>query len=361
MTAMSRRRLLAGLTALGAGGFGLGLGPGLGGRGAWAQTAAQEQEQEVHFARIGTGRTSGAYFPVGGLIASAISNPPGSRPCAKGGSCGVPNLIAVAQSTGGSVDNITGLREGTLDLAICQADVAYNAFLGTHAAEGVPGFESLRAIATLYSESLHLVVRDDSAITSVTDIAGHRVSLGEPGSGTLVSVRRLLAALGLAETDLEASYDRPGASGDRLVEGSLDAFFFFGGEPVALVTALRDRADIRVVPIEGPGAEALASTSPYLTLGVIRQNAYDNPLPIATLQVGAVLVTTAEEDETLIEAITTALWHPQVRQLYTKGPPQMRGATPERAVQGTAVPLHPGAARFYRLSGILERGGPLKP
>ncbi|MFQ5784360.1 MAG: C4-dicarboxylate ABC transporter substrate-binding protein, partial [Alphaproteobacteria bacterium] len=62
--------------------------------------------QDMRFFRIGTGGTAGTYYPVGGLIANAISNPPGSRPCDKGGSCGVPGLVAMVQSSNGSVENV---------------------------------------------------------------------------------------------------------------------------------------------------------------------------------------------------------------------------------------------------------------
>ena len=57
--------------------------------------------QEMSFFRIGTGGTAGTYYPIGGLIANAISNPPGSRPCDDGGSCGVPGLVATAVASNG--------------------------------------------------------------------------------------------------------------------------------------------------------------------------------------------------------------------------------------------------------------------
>jgi TRAP-type uncharacterized transport system substrate-binding protein len=67
---------------------------------------AATQAQDMKFFRIGTGGAGGTYFPIGGLIANAISNPPGSRPCEKGGSCGVPGLVAIAVSTNASVANV---------------------------------------------------------------------------------------------------------------------------------------------------------------------------------------------------------------------------------------------------------------
>ncbi|GEO82831.1 TAXI family TRAP transporter solute-binding subunit [Pararhodospirillum oryzae] len=325
-----------------------------------AEAATPARADDLHFTRIGTGRTGGAYFPVGGLIASAISNPPGSRPCEKGGACGVPGLIAVAQSTGGSVDNLGGLGTRVLDFAICQADVAYAAFRGSRVSDGVPPLPGLRAIGTLYTESLHLVTRADAGITDLAALKGRKVSLGDPGSGTLASVRLMLKAVGLPESALVASFDAPAQSADRLAEGSLDAFFFFGGEPVALVSALRERFPITLTPLSAPGLDRLVAQAPYLTEGDVAAGTYGNPDPVPTLQVGAVLVTLADLDPLFIESITAALWHPRIRGLYQKGPPQMRAASPERAVQGTAVPLHPGALRYYRRAGILERAGPMQ-
>ena len=104
-THTSRRSLLAsGLACLGLGAAGLGT-TGL----AWRPARAAG----LSFFRIGTGSTGGTYYPVGGVIAGAISNPPGSRPCERGGSCGVPGLIAVAQSTSGSVENAAAISTGS--------------------------------------------------------------------------------------------------------------------------------------------------------------------------------------------------------------------------------------------------------
>ncbi|NQU59188.1 MAG: hypothetical protein HQ513_18310, partial [Rhodospirillales bacterium] len=87
--------------------------------------------QDINFFRIGTGGTGGTYYPVGGVIAQAISNPPGSRSCEKGGSCGVPGLVAIAQSSNGSVSNIRGIANGTLESGFAQSDTVYWAYSGT--------------------------------------------------------------------------------------------------------------------------------------------------------------------------------------------------------------------------------------
>src|SRR5258708_23358896 len=106
-------------------------------------------QQAITFFRIGTGGTAGPFFPIGGLIANAISNPPGSRACADGGSCGVPGLVATAVASNGSVANRAAIASGGLQSAFIQPAVAYWGYTGTRIYAGPPKAESLRALATL--------------------------------------------------------------------------------------------------------------------------------------------------------------------------------------------------------------------
>ena len=88
------------------------------------------QAQDMKFFRIGTGGTGGTYYPIGGLIANAISNPPGSRPCDKGGSCGVPGLVAIAVSTTASVFNANAIQAGSLDAGLAGAQTVVQSYKG---------------------------------------------------------------------------------------------------------------------------------------------------------------------------------------------------------------------------------------
>ena len=198
------------------------------------------QAQDLNFFRIGTGSSAGTYFPIGGIIASSISNPPGSRECQRGGSCGVPGLIAVAQSTHGSVANVEGIASGTIESGFSQADIAYWAYhgIGIYADKGQVA--QLRAIANLYPESIHLVVRRGAGIRSVADLAGKRVSLDREGSGTRVDALLILAAYGLGPEDLQAESLGMGAAADKLRAGELDGFFIVVGTPANVVKALAD-------------------------------------------------------------------------------------------------------------------------
>src|SRR6188768_1897543 len=215
--------------------------------------AALGTVQAQQFFRIGTGGTAGTYYPVGGMIANAVSQP--------------GKIVATAQASNGSLANVNAIAGGSMEAGLSQADVASWAFTGTGAFEGKPKVADLRMIANLYPESIHLVVKKGSGIKSVADLKGKRVALDEPGSGTLINARMVLAAYGVKEADIKPEYIKPNQAGDKLKDGALDAFFFFGGAPAGAIAELASSgAGIELLPIGGPQAEALLKSSPWFAV-----------------------------------------------------------------------------------------------
>lgn len=310
--------------------------------------------QELTFFTIGTGGTAATYYPVGGVIANAISNPPGSRPCAEGGSCGVPGLIASAVSSRGSVDNVNAIVSGLRDSGFAQSDVVYWAYTGTGTMAGKPPAEKLRAIAALFPEHIHLVTLKGSGIKSVADLAGKRVSLDEPGSGTYVDALLILEAYGLTKDSVTAEALKPDAAADALRNGQLDAFFFVGGYPTGAIVELASAAEIALVPIDGPGAEGLIAKYGFFASSDIPESAYEGVGATTTVAVGAQWVTSADKSEQMIYDITKALWNENTRKLLDVGHAKGASIRLETALDGVGIPLHPGAEKFYREAGLLK-------
>jgi uncharacterized protein len=319
-----------------------------------AATTGLAPAQDMQFFRIGTGGVAGTYYPIAGLIADIISNPPGARPCEKGGSCGVPGLVAIAQSSNGAVANVDALESGALESGFAQSDVAHWAYTGTGIYEGQGKIENLRAIANLYPESIHVVARAGSDIESVRDLKGKRVSLDEPGSGTLVDARIILDAFGVSEGDLTAHYVKPNRAAAMIAEGQLDAFVTVAGYPTGSVAELCASAGCKLVPIQGPEVDALLERYPFFAKDTIPAHTYPGVGETETLSVGAQWLVGAEVDEDLVYGITQALWHENARKLLDDGHSKGRAITLETALDGIAVPLHPGAERYYREVGLIR-------
>jgi TRAP transporter TAXI family solute receptor len=308
----------------------------------------------MQFFRIGTGGVAGTYYPIGGLIADIISSPPGARPCDKGGSCGVPGLVAIAQSSNGSVANVNAIKSGELESGFVQSDVAYWAYTGTGIFEGQGKVENLRAIANLYPESIHVVARKDAGIETIADLAGKRVSLDEPGSGTLVDARIILEAYGLSEEDIDAEYIKPSPAVAQIRDNQLDAFIIVAGYPTGSVVELASSVGAELVPVDGAEIDSLLEQYQFFAPDVIPAGTYEGIGETRTISVGAQWVVGAEVDEELVYGITEALWHENARKLLDNGHAKGKAITLETALDGIGIPLHPGAERFYREAGLLQ-------
>ena len=325
----------------------------LGGLGT-ALAGSQAFAQDITFFRIGTGGTAGTYFPIGGLIANAISNPPGSRTCADGGSCGVPGVVATAVASNGSVANVNAINSGSMQSGFTQSDVAYWAYNASGIYEGRTKVDTLRAIANLYPESFHLVARKGSGIKSIKDLKGKRMSLDEPGSGTLVDARLILAAYGMTEKDVKAEYLKPQQSADKLKDGALDAFFSVSGWPQGAIAELAATTGIDLVPIDGPEAENLVKQFSFFAADEIPDGAYKGVAGVKTVSVNAIWATSSKQADQLIYNITAALWNPSTRKLLDSGHAKGKAIKLETAIVGLGIPLHAGAEKFYKEKGLIK-------
>ena len=309
---------------------------------------------ELTFFTIGTGGTAYTYYPVGGMIANAISKPPGSRECGKGGSCGVDGLIASAVSSRGSVDNVNAIISGLRNSGFAQSDVAYWAYTGTGTMEGKEPAKDLRTIAALFQEHIHLVALKKSNINSVKDLKGKRVSLDEPGSGTYVDAKLILESNGLSTSDVKAEALKGKAATDALRNGKVDAIFVVAGYPTGAIVELASAVDIKLVPIDGAGAKALTSKYGFFSESPIPSGTYEGVDAVNTVAVGAQWFTSAKEDTDLIYKITKALWNKESRKLMDVGHAKGKTITPDTALSGVGVPLPPGAEKFYKEAGLIK-------
>jgi TRAP transporter TAXI family solute receptor len=303
--------------------------------------AAAGSAQAQQFFRIGTGGTAGTYYPVGGAIANAVSQP--------------GKIVVTAQASNGSVANVTGIAGGQMESGFSQADVATWAQKGTGIYEGKPNVPGLRLIANLYPESVHVVVKKGSGIKTVADLKGKRVALDEPGSGTLVNARAILAAYGLKESDIKPEYIKPNQAGDKLKDGALDAFFFTGGAPAGAIAELASAGGgIDILPIEGAAADTLRKSSPFFAPDVIAADTYKGVGTVNTLAVGAQWVTGDKADTNTVYEITKALFSDAAQKQLAAGHAKGKFITKENAVKGAGIPFHPGAEKFYKEAGLIK-------
>jgi len=318
-----------------------------------AGTAAQAQE--MTFFRIGTGGAGGTYFPIGGLIANAISNPPGSgKTCEQGGSCGVPGLIAIAQSTNASAHNVTAVNSGQMEAGLTGAATLYFAYHGTGKFEG-KAKPNLRIIAKLYPEDMHLVMKKGMKMDSLADLKGKRVGIAQAGSGTQIAVELILAQYGVNRDNIDEAELNNSQSAERIADGHLDAYFYVAGTPVAAMIQLDNTKGMELYSFSDAEVNAAHDILPYYGQSTIPAGTYAGiDYDVNTIAVNGILVTSIDQDEELIYQITKALWNKNTRRLLDTGHAKgkvIREETALEGIKGLDVPLHPGAARYYEETG----------
>jgi TRAP transporter TAXI family solute receptor len=242
---------------------------------------------------------------------------------------------------------------GQIESGIAQSDIASWAYAGTGIFAGDGPMKNLRAIASLFPESLQLVVRDDSAIRTLADLRGKHISLGQVGSGTLADARIVLAAAGLTEKDLTAEYLRPGLAAGNVKDNTLDGFFLIGGAPVPAIRELAAAIPVRLVPVDTEILAKMRESSNAYRSSVIAAGIYPG-ISVETPSIGfrALWIVSADAPDELIYDITKALWNEATERLLAAHDPIGRQVRLQDALEGLSVPLHPGAKRFYREAGL---------
>lgn len=304
---------------------------------------------ETKFLQIGTGSIEGTYYPVGRTIANMISHPPDLPPCKPGQACGVSGLIAVAKSTEGSIDNILKMKQGQIQSALSQADIAHFAYLGKGYFEKEGAAKSIRAIAHLYTETVHIVVANKAKIAKISDLKGKRVSLGKKNSGTLTNALFLIHHAGkFSEKQLkEAHYISSGQAADLMREDKLDAFFLTAGFPVEVIGELVKEGVADILSIDARAAHEIQKNYPYFGFQNLPENIYGTDGERHVLTISALWLIDATVDEKLVYEITKSLWHEDNRKKLIKGHPQGLSIKFQRALVAIGIPLHPGAKKYY--------------
>lgn len=303
---------------------------------------------QVRSFSIATGGLGGTYYPVGGLLADLLTSPPGGLSCRPGEPCGVADMVAVAQSSEGSVANVFSVAEGRSDSAFCQADVAHQAWRGEgpFADAPVPG---LRVIASLYPEVAQLVLRDDAAPRPL------RIGIGAPGSGTRVIADRLLDGFGFAADEITVVELNPGPAIDAMLAEELDGFLTVAGLPTEAVTEALDLLEARLVGVDLAAARTFLAERSFWRLRSIPAGLYPGQtFALRTLAVAALWVVDASMDDGLVSEVLAALWAPEAAPVLAAGHPIGAHIDIATALDGISIPLHPAAAEFYRIMGLIE-------
>ena len=284
---------------------------------------------------IATGGTAGTYYPIGGSIAQAVS---------KG------NLQATAETGNASVANLNLVGKGEIEIVFAQNDTSFWAYNGLNMFKEAPK-KNLRTVAALYPEHVQVIIAKDAKIKDINDLKGKRVSVGAAGSGVAADVQAMFQVAKLQYTDMKIDYLDFGATTSRFKDNQIDVGFVVAGFPTASVMDLTTTKDVGLLSFSPDFLAKLSKEHPYFVPSVIPANTYRGvDKDTQTPAVMAMLVTNDKIAENVIYEFVKSMYanldavhasHAAARQI-----------TLVKALEGVTLPVHPGAAKFFKEKGL---------
>ena len=308
---------------------------GCGGRRDAATTAGGECVAGTGRVTIATGNSTGVYYVLGGGLAQVIE--------------ANTDLSATAAETGASVQNIQQLVAREYDIAFSLADTAADAVKGT---ASFTSAQPVSALARIYSNYTHAIVRADAGINTVQDMKGKRISTGSPRSGTEVIANRLLQAAGIdPATGVQGQRLDLTKTIDGMKDGSIDGLFWSGGLPTPAITDLFTSLGNRVKFVDITSLlPAMKQINTVYDQGAIPAATYQTPADVPTIVVPNVLLVRNDFAEGNACALTKLLFERKAD--LEKVHPAAKEIAKETAAKTDPVPLHPGARRALEQLGV---------
>jgi len=288
---------------------------------------------------ITTGGTGGVYYPLGGGMANILSKY-------------MPGLTATAEVTGGSVDNLKLINAGKSEVGFIMADAGWDAYQGLDKFKD--GKVNARTLMVLYPNKMHVVTIEGTGINTLADLKGKRVSTGSPGSGTEIMAFRVLEAVGL-DGKKDIKQERLGAaeSVNAIKDRKIDAFFWVGGVPTAAVTDLAATPGIKLKLIDHADVvDAMNKRyGPLYVKAVIPAGSYPaQDKPNTEIDVWNILIASDKMSDQMAYDIVKTLYDKKAELVAVHA--EAKNIDLKNQAQGSPIPFHPGAKKYFEEQGI---------
>ena len=301
-----------------------------------APSGAEDEKPAPQPIRILTGPAGGTDHALGAAMAKLIASH-------------VVDSRASLRASGGSFERVTRLDGGDGELALAAGHVLAAAHAGIASMSFKAKLKNLSAVAALQSDLLHIVAAKDARIATLADLKGKRVSVGLVRSDTELAARALLAAVGIQHKDFgTAEYLSITDAAELLKRRELDAFFHIGPWADRALRALAANTEIALIEIP---PELVTKLGAPFRRGAIPANSYPGQtVEVATALVPYFLVARADLPEDRVFALTKAVFDRLTELAAVE--PAARAIRLESAPRGLPVPLHKGAARYFKEKGV---------
>lgn len=302
-----------------------------------AAKPAAGQTVKINFPTAGA---SGALYAVGAAITNNWSKT-------------VPGVQAASQASKGGIQNLNLVSTGEAQVSIAISSNVYQCLNGTDSFKG-HAYKDIKVIAGLYMNPNQVVVTNKSGINSLADVKGKHFAVAAAGSSVYNECQTHFTAAGLKfPDDIRVENIAFGGAADMLQNGTLDGAWIMSGAPAAAVSQAVSSGS-KVLDIDDATIEALQKTYPWYAKFTIPKGTYPNQdKDIHTSAIKMVMFCRHDLSDDTVYQLTKSFWE-HIDELG-KAQKNLKGLTPQDAVKDIAnLPLHPGAARYYKEIGVLK-------
>ena len=295
--------------------------------------------QQAQFVNVLTGGQSGVYYPLGVSLSQIFVK-------------AIPNVRSTAQVTKASAENLNLLQAGRGELALSLGDSVSDAWQGKEEAGFKTKLDKLRGLSATYNNYIQIIASADSGIKTLADLKGKRVSVGAAKSGTELNARAILKAAGLSYSDLsKVEYLPFGESVELMKNRQLDATLQSAGLGVASIRDLATSVKIVVVSVPAD-VVAKVGDAAYQSVMIPANTYTGQTTDVPTAAIPNFLVTHSGVSDELAYQMTKAMYG-NLDTLYAAHN-AAKSIKRENAIKGMPIPLHPGAARYYKEVGLIK-------
>lgn len=279
-----------------------------------------------------------------------------------------PNYKFIVQATGGSTENIKLLNQKEIDIAMITPSVLMAAKQGTRWFKDLKDskkerYDNVRGIFVYFSTTLHFIAKDNSPIHTMNDIKGKRVAVGAPGSTAGLWSISILEAHGLKKNiDYKGIEMDASTASQAWQDGMVDVWCQLSEVPGGLVSNATALNKFRLIPLEDEKAiktlreNKVISLEEGTLLTSVEPGAYPtmtNKKAAATLRTLASYNAHKDVSDDIIYSFTKAIFD-HLEELYKQLGPTANTIDLKEALFGMAVPIHPGAAKYFQEKGIIK-------
>ena len=285
---------------------------------------------------IGSGSVDGVNYPVAMALCKYINRDRAQH-----------NVRCSVESSNGSSENLSNLKEGSVEFAIVLSDLALHRYNGDGLYSKEGNFKELRAVISLHTDAITLVVKKDANINTFTDLVGKKVSIGTPESNSRIEMDMLLEISGLDSSVFSEAFEYSELeSEEAFCNEKISAFIMVTGHPSRQVEEVFKYCNAKLISLDSRLIDNITSTHPeYSKVSISKETYPGQSNDFVTLGLTEILLAKSDVSSEIVFSAVSSLFN-NIEELKNQHPSLISLSKEKMLIEGILIPLHAGSKLY---------------